>query len=58
MKMKPIPHYDCEMCDGEDGPAVVRVRIRDWDNSLFTARVCTQCRKDNAEEIVKVLKRL
>ena len=47
---------NCEMCDGEDGPAVARVRLRDWDNSQFTVNVCKQCVIDHKEETVRVLK--
>ena len=47
---------ECGMCDGEDGPAIARVRMRDWDNSQFTVNVCKQCKEDHADETVRVLK--
>lgn len=43
----------CDMCDGEDGPAIKTVTIRDWDNSTFKAKGCKQCLEDHASEIVK-----
>ena len=46
------------MCDGDDGPAVARVRIRDYDRVTFVVRVCQQCKSDHADETVKVYKDL
>lgn len=47
---------NCEMCDGDDGPAVARVRLRDYDGSQFTVNVCKQCKLDHAEDTACVLK--
>lgn len=46
------------MCDGEDGPAIARVKIHEYDGSYIVVYVCKQCRKDHAEDTVKVYKRL
>jgi len=46
----------CDQCDGEDGPAVARVVIRDYDGGTFTANVCKECREDHREATVRVLK--
>jgi hypothetical protein len=45
----------CGQCDGEDGPAVARVRIRDCDGTTFDDDVCRQCRIDFKEDTVKVI---
>lgn len=49
----------CEMCDGDEdaGPAIVRVRMRDWDNSVRTLNLCKGCQECNGENIVATLKR-
>lgn len=44
---------DCEMCDGEDGQAVARVVIKDYDGGTFKVYVCRQCLIDHTDAIVK-----
>lgn len=47
----------CGHCYGEErgGPAVARVRMRDWDDSTFTVDVCAVCLRVNQDETVRVL---
>ena len=46
----------CDLCDGEDGPAIARIKMKEYDGSSSTVNVCVQCRDDQHDETVKVLK--
>jgi hypothetical protein len=45
----------CDECDGEDGPAVIRARLRDYDQSRWVANLCKECKRTLSDDIVIVL---